>query len=282
MKLSKLYSNKPDLFSPIQFLPGLNVILAEIRLPENKLKDTHNLGKTTLGRLIDFCLLSSRDKNFFLFKHFNLFKDFIFFLEIKLLDGSLITIRRGVEESTKISFKRHNLMFQDFSDLPEESWEHWNVPFEKSRELLDGILDLRDLKPWPYRKIIGYLLRTQEDFLDVFQLQKFASKHSDWKPFIAHLLGFNAQNMIKHYEKEADLAQMESEEETVRKELGGSIEDISRIEGLRLLKRNEAEKKQRLLDEFDFRAIDKEKMKTVVDELIPELPVLMRNGILCR
>lgn len=267
MKLSKLYSNKPDLFSPIQFLPGLNVILAEIRLPENKLKDTHNLGKTTLGRLIDFCLLSSRDKSFFLFKHINLFKDFIFFLEIGLLDGSSITIRRGVEEATKISFKRHNLMFQDFSDLPEISWDHWNVPFDKAKELLDGILDLRNLKPWSYRKIIGYLLRAQEDFLDVFQLQKFASKHSDWKPFIAQLLGFNAQTIIKHYEKEANLTQMESKEETVRKELGGSIEDISRIEGLILLKQNEVEKKQRLMDEFDFRAIDKEKMKTIVDDL---------------
>jgi uncharacterized protein YydD (DUF2326 family) len=64
-----LYSNKPELFEPIAFRSGLNVVLGEIRLPENKKKDTHNLGKTTLGSLIDFCLLAGRDPRFFLFKH---------------------------------------------------------------------------------------------------------------------------------------------------------------------------------------------------------------------
>ncbi len=267
MRLSKLYSNIPNLFAPIQFLPGLNVVLAEIRLPENKLKDTHNLGKTTLGRLIDFCLLSKRDKAFFLFKHFDLFKDFVFFLEVELLDGSFITLRRGVEEATKISIKRHAQPFKDFSDLPDVSWDHFAVPFDNAKKLLDGILDLRDLKPWPYRKIIGYLVRTQEDFRDVFHLRKFASRHADWKPFLAHLLGFSAQSIIKHYEKEAELTQKESEEDIIKKELGGSIEDISRIEGMLLLKQNEADKKQRLLDAFDFRQIDKDKTKIVVDEL---------------
>ena len=58
MKLSKLYSNKPDVFEPVDFAPGLNVVMAEIRLPENRNKDTHNLGKTTLGRLLDFGFLA--------------------------------------------------------------------------------------------------------------------------------------------------------------------------------------------------------------------------------
>ena len=69
MKLSKLYCNLSDLFGPIDFREGLNVVLAEIRLPKNKDKDTHNLGKTTLGKVIDYCFLAGRDKEFFLFKH---------------------------------------------------------------------------------------------------------------------------------------------------------------------------------------------------------------------
>ncbi len=69
MKLSRLYTNQPEKFAPIDFEPGLNVVLAEIRVPANKRKDTHNLGKTTLGRVLDFCLLSKRKPNFFLFKH---------------------------------------------------------------------------------------------------------------------------------------------------------------------------------------------------------------------
>jgi uncharacterized protein YydD (DUF2326 family) len=78
MKLSRLYSNKPELFEPVDFVQGLNVIKAEIRLPENRDKDTHNLGKTTLGRMLDFGFLAGRDAKFFLFKHLDLFKEFVF------------------------------------------------------------------------------------------------------------------------------------------------------------------------------------------------------------
>jgi uncharacterized protein YydD (DUF2326 family) len=79
MRLSKLYSNHHNIFTPIVFNVGLNVVMAEIRLPENKDKDTHNLGKSTLGRLIDFTLLSKQDPNLFLLKHYDLFEDFVFF-----------------------------------------------------------------------------------------------------------------------------------------------------------------------------------------------------------
>src|ERR1039458_9199633 len=88
MKLSRLYSNKPALFAPVEFVSGLNVVMAEIRLPENRNKDTHNLGKTTLGRMLDFGFLAGRDAKFFLFKHIDLFKEFVFFLEIELMDAS--------------------------------------------------------------------------------------------------------------------------------------------------------------------------------------------------
>jgi uncharacterized protein YydD (DUF2326 family) len=143
MKLSRLYSNKPERFEPVEFVAGLNVVLAEIRLPENRGKDTHNLGKTTIGRLLDFGLLLGRDSKFFLFKHYDLFKVFVFFLELELEDGSCLTIRRSVEEASKISFKRHQAHHQDFSLLPIRDWDHQEVAFDRARELLDGILDWR-------------------------------------------------------------------------------------------------------------------------------------------
>src|SRR5581483_6235794 len=173
MKLSRLYANKSRLFQPIEFSSGLNVVVGEIRLPRNREKDTHNLGKSTLVGLLDFCFLAGRDKQFFLFKHLDLFKDFVFFLEIELADASYLTVRRNVEEATKISFKRHAARQQDFVDLPESEWDHWEIPFDRARDLLDSILDWRALKPWSYRKCIGYLLRSQADYGDVFHLQKF-------------------------------------------------------------------------------------------------------------
>lgn len=267
MKLSRLYSNKPGLFEPVDFIQGLNVVMAEIRLPENRDKDTHNLGKTTLGRLLDFGFLAKRDPKFFLFKHLDLFKDFIFFLEIELQDASFVTLRRGVEEATKISFKRHEAGHQDLSALPMADWDHRDVPFDRARDLLDGLLDWRALKPWSFRKGLGYLLRSQDDFRDVFQLRKFASAHADWKPFLAHILGFDAQLVAQHYEKEEELTEKQATAQTIKNELGGSIEDISKIEGILLLKQKEAEKKQKLLDAFDFRTHDKDQTKQLVDDI---------------
>lgn len=267
MKLSKLYSNKPDRFVPVSFSPGLSAVLAEIRVPDNRNKDTHNLGKTTLGRVINFCLLSRRDPNFFLFKHEDRFGDFIFFLELHVLDGSYITVRRAVREASKISFKRHDTPDKDFSDLPDAQWDHSDVAFEKAQELLDGALDLRDLTPWDYRNVVGYMIRSQDDYRDVFQLRKFSGAHADWKPFLAHLLGFDAQLIVEHYKKDEELAKKKEQEETIKQELGGSVGDISKIEGMLLLKQKEAEKKQALLDAFDFRQADKDKTRLVVDEL---------------
>jgi len=274
MKLSNFYSNRPDIFDPVSFNTGLCVVLAEIRLAENRAKDTHNLGKSILGRLIDFSLLAGRDPKFFLFKHEDLFKDFVFFLEIELLDETYVTVRRGVKEATKINFKRHPARHQDFSDLENADWDHADVPFERAKEILDGILDLRAIQPWSYRKCLGYLLRSQDDYRDVFQLGGYNAKHAYWKPFLAHILGFDSKLLADHYDKEEELSKKQADENTIKNELGGSIEDISKIEGILLLKQKEAEKKQKLLDSFDFRTEDKAKTKQVVDEIDEQIAAL--------
>lgn len=275
MKLSKLYCNKPDLFGPIDFRSGLNVVLAEIRLPENRNKDTHNLGKTTLGRMIDFCFLAGRDPKFFLFRHEELFKDFVFFMEIELADSYYVTVRRGVVEATKISFKKHEASHQDFTELPEEDWDHLNLPFERAREMLDSLLDWRAVSPWDFRKGLGYQLRSQDDFQDVFQLRRFGvGAHADWKPYVAHILGFDHKLIAQHYEKEAQLEEKKTKAATVKAELGGSVDDIGNIEGILLLKQKDAEKKQKLLDAFDFRQQDKEHTKELVDEIDTRIATL--------
>ena len=277
MKLSKLYTNRPSVFEPVDFSRGLNVVIAEIRLPENHDKDTHNLGKTTLGRLLDFGFLAKRDPHFFFYKHSDLFKDFIFYLEIELQDESYVTLRRSVEDASKISFKKHPARQQDFSTLAISEWDHQDVPFKRARKLLDGMLDWRAFKPWSYRKGMGYLLRTQADFLEVFQLRKFVAKHADWKPLLAQLLGFKAELVSQHYAKEAELVSAREREQAIEKELGGSVDDMSKTEGLLLLKQKEAEKKQSLLDAFDFRALDKNRTKQLVNDMDERIATLNKE-----
>jgi len=77
-----------------------------------------------------------------------------------------------VEDATKISFKKHEARHQDLSALPMAEWDHQDVPFDRARDLLDGLLDWRAIKPWSFRKGLGYLLRSQDDFRDVFHLRK--------------------------------------------------------------------------------------------------------------
>jgi len=274
MKLSRIYCDKPGLFGAIEFSTGLNVVLAEIRLPENQDKDTHNLGKTTLGRLIDFCFLAGRDPKFFLFKHEDLFKNFVFFLEIELADSSYVTVRRGVEEASKICFKKHEAARQDFTELPKSDWDHVDLPFERAREMFDSLLDWRAISPWQYRKGLGYQLRSQDDYQDVFQLRRFAGKHADWKPYVAHILGFDYKPIELHYEKKAQLEEKKIKAEMVKTELGGSVDDTGKIEGILLLKQKDAEKKQNLLDAFDFRQQDKEQTKQLVDEVDTRISAL--------
>jgi uncharacterized protein YydD (DUF2326 family) len=274
MKLSRLYTNKPDLFEPVDFVPGMNVVLAEIRLPENRNKDTHNLGKTTLGRVLDFCFLAKRNPEFFLFKHSDLFKEFVFYLEIELADASYLTVRRSVENASKISFKKHEASRQDFAGLSESEWDHLDMPFTRGIEMLDSLLDWRAIKPWDYRKGLGYQLRSQDDFSEVVHLSKFLGAHSDWKPFLSHILGFNAQLITLHYQKEDQLEEKKAEAQTVERALGGTIEDISKIEGILLLKQQDAAKRQKVLDAFDFRAQDKDSTKQLVDEIDERISAL--------
>jgi len=253
------------LFSVINFNSGVNVVIAEIRLAENLKKDTHNLGKTTLGRLLDFCLLAERKKNFFLFRHLEVFKEFVFFLEIELMDASYVTVRRSVKNASKISFKKHENSNQDFTKLTEALWDHIDISLESARDMLDSLLDFRAIKPWTFRNSLGYLLRSQDEYRDIFQLH--FSKHAHWKPFLAHILGFDAKLVRNYYEKEQELEQKKAKEQTIKDELGGSVEDLSKIEGILLLKQKEVNKRTLLLDAFDFRSEDKGLTKRLVDDL---------------
>lgn len=267
MRLSKLYCDQPSLFHAIVFSPKLNIILAEIRLPENRNKDTHNLGKSTLGRLLDFCFLSTRNAGHFLIKHIDIFRKFSFLLEIELPDGSFVTIRRSVNNASKVSFKKHTQKHQDFSKLPENEWDHYEIPFKRSRVLLDGFLDWSGLNEWPYRKGLGYHLRSQEDYRDVFQLKKYAGPHGDWKPFLAYLLGFDSDLIKSHYDIEATCERLQAEQETLAKEFGGDSNDVSKIEGLLLLKKEEETKKSEFLSSFNFHSVDIEKTKCLVEKI---------------
>lgn len=266
MRLTRIYSNKPDVFTPIVFNQGFSAVVAEIRVPENQLLDTHNLGKTTVGQLVDYCLLKGKSKTFFLFKHEE-FADFTFYLEVELDSGGFVTIARPVMPGPQVDILRSDVSIPDARSLDVDDWDHVGLPFTRAKHLLDGIFAIRALQPWPFRKVVGYLIRSQRDYNDVFQLNKFSGPHRDWKPFVAHLLGLSAEPVIDLYTKRDEREAAETRLATLAAEWGGDQIDVSLIDGLLDVKRRAIADKLNAVTSFQF--LDEERRRTseVVDEV---------------
>jgi uncharacterized protein YydD (DUF2326 family) len=277
MKLSKIYSNNEAVFNSIKFHEGLNVILGEIRLPGNIDKDSHNLGKSKLCELIDYCLLKEKSQDFFLFKHFDVFKDFIFFLEIVLNDGSYLTIRRSVESNTKVQLKIHEEINQDLNTLESSEWDYKDLGLDKSKLILDSILSLHAIEPWDYRTAINYALRSQEDFLDIFKLSNFLGRHINWKPYIGHTLGFNAKNLTKNYELVGLQGKTEDKLNDLVNEIGDILGDQEEVlAGLYQNKKTAILELQSQMDEFNFDQLDSQTIDTLTDDIEAEISDLVK------
>lgn len=262
-----MYSNFPDKFSPIIFNGGLNFIYGEIRHPENKTKDTHNLGKTPLARLLDFMFLAKRHKEQFLFKNKGIFSDFIFFLEIQLSENEYLTIKRSVENNTKIGFYSHNSSNQDYRILSEGSWYEL-TSFDNAKTYLDGKLNFTAIKSWQYRQLIGYLIRTQDDFYQVFQLQKYRGQDVDWKPYMADLLGFNGDLAKQRYQlgKQVNDLELKIKEQNISDDKK-ALEELSRVDGRLLIRKNELSKLKEFVENFNFREVDRQTVEDLVSEI---------------
>lgn len=262
MKLLRIYSTDPQVFVPVEFNPGVSAVLAEIRVPKERGVDSHNLGKSTFGTVIDYCLLRGKDKKDFLYKHFDRFKQFTFYLELQLDDTSFLTIGRPVDPGTRVRFKRSLTAGHDMSLAVDDDWDHLDVPFDKAKDLLDGWLSLDVLRPWRFRKLAGYLLRGQRDYDDVFQLGKFSGKHQDWKPFVGHLLGLEPAPIEALYSKHQELADSRSQLGGILREWGDAEVDPVAIGGVIAAKRREIERRQRSLDAF---RLGPEEVRTVTE-----------------
>ena len=261
----KLYSNRKE-FEDVCFHDGLNVVLGEIHLEKDREKDTHNLGKSTLCQLLDFCLLKKRDNHFFLFSHKDLFQEYIFYLEIQLKDGRYLTIRRAVAEPSKVWLLVTADRGVDGRDLEDDSWTHGRLPFERAKMLLDGLLSYEALPPWDYRKILTYLFRGQDAFAEVFR-PPYRGKDRDWKPFLLHVMGFDSNLFERQYELEADIDRLKEQERHLVGQLSDGSDDSGEIDALIAIKQREVDELQSFLNEFELEPHDQAAVRELVDEV---------------
>lgn len=268
MKLIKVFSDGP--FKNVKFYEGYNIVLATIHDKENK-KDTHNLGKTSLLVVIDFLLLSTFTKNSPILAN-PTFSTQTFFLELLLNSGKYLTIRRGLEKPSKISFKLNDAPLENF-DMPTE-WDKENVAFEEAKDILNTYLGYDMLTNWSYRKSISYFLRSQKDYLDVFQLNKFKGKHIGWKPFVFDLLGFDGSLVEKKLHCDDEIVAKKSEIATLQKQASIDIAERDKIVGLIEIKTEEKARAESEIDKFNFYSQDATVTRELIDSIDTQLQSL--------
>jgi uncharacterized protein YydD (DUF2326 family) len=272
MKFSKIYSNENAQFHNIEFNEGLNVVLAEITDKSKTEKDTHNLGKTLLISIIDFLLLKniSQKSNFFLTK--GGFEEQVFFVELKLNSGKYIIIRRGVDNPTKISCKINEYKLDGFQT--QLNWDEENLPLDKAKKKINEYLGFDVLPAWDYRKSVTYFLRTQNDFRDVFKLDKFKGRDKDWKPFMFDLLGFDEAVILQKYDLEDEKKELEKKIETLQKEADINIDERDRIKGLLDIKSDDKKEIEDKIDKFNFYEKDKAINQELVENIDSRIQLL--------
>ncbi len=279
MKLSKLYCNK-DNFKSIEFnLEGLNVIYAEVKTEVNEKKNSHDLGKTKLAEIIDFLLLKSIDKHHFLLKireaEQSIFYDYVFYLELQLISGQFLTIKRNVATNTKISFSLSEERTTDFS--PPKNWDYRDIAFKKSKKILSEYLkmDFFFNKEYDYRKSISYSLRTQDDFKDVYKLNKFTGgKDIDWKPFMFDLLGFNGDLLKLKYENDLKIDNINQFIDGLKNEFSVKVEERDEIVAEKSIVENEHKEIESQIDKFNFYQQDKELINQGIEKIEKEIGTL--------
>ncbi|WP_348824672.1 DUF2326 domain-containing protein [Flavobacterium aestuarii] len=274
MKLSKLYSNKEN-FKNISFnLNGVNVIYADVQTELKDKKNSHDLGKTKVAELIDFLLLKKIDKKDFLLKlldsnNKSIFNEYIFYLEIGLNDGRFLTVRRGIENNTKIAFSLSEKRSEGF--IAPLKFDFENISIDKAKEVLAEFLNLDFFfdKNYDYRKALSYNLRTPpDDYKDVFQLSKFSNgKHKYWKPFIFDLLGFDGDLLLKKYENDDEIEELKGFIGTLKREYKIDKKDRdSLIAEKRSIEENNIEIEKKI-DAFNFYEQDKKLIENGISDI---------------
>ena len=258
MQISRIYTNRDSLFTPIEFnaknlSSRLNVIFAEVKRKKARTGDSHNLGKTTLIGLLDFLLLKDITRSdHFLYKHMGRFNGFVFFLELAIHGGGYVTIRRSVSNPISIALVKFPAS-ADHAQLPEDQWNHWDIGLKPARKALDAHLDLSAISPWDFRVGVSYFLRTQADYTDYFQIQKFMQgKDRAWKPYLAAVLGLNHGAIGRKYKIEDEIGEKTKERKARFAEINVKNRDKGELATRIEILKDEVSEIDKKLDGFDF------------------------------
>ena len=189
MKISKLYSSNPN-FKSIIFDKGINFILS----------NDNNVGKSSLFKLIDFCLLG--DKSFLGQEQF---KDYIFYIELQIASNRYITIKRPTVGGKNIELKitKHKSMLLDERDFNKKG------SLGVAKSFFENKVNYSINK---FRTYVTYFLRDTDNQSDVFILNKYSSSHEiEYKTVISNLAGIDGRKIKRKYDLDKQIEKAEPE-----------------------------------------------------------------------
>ena len=270
MKISKIYSNKQ--FKNIEFNEDFNVIIGRIFDRTKMEKDTHCLGKTALISVIDFLLLERFDRRNSRVLGKNIFRRKVFFAELLLNNGKYLIIRRDIDNPSKISFKLNDFKSDGFKQ--DFNWDEEDLPFEKAKKRLNEYLGFDVLKNWQYRTMVTYFLRTQEDYQDVFKLNKFKGKDKYWKSMMFDMLGFDGEVVKQKADLEEQQDEFKKQINILQTEAQIDAKEKDKIQGFLDIKRDEKQKTEEQIDKFNFFEKDKITNQELVEDIDTQIQTL--------
>ena len=162
-------------------------------------------------------------------------------------------------------------------------WDHVDISLQEAVKLLDAWLDLRVLTPYDYRKAITYFLRSQGDWSDELQLEKFQlGRDLYWKPFVAHLFGFDANAVQRKYELDDDIAKLRSKQSEYQAEVQFKEEELPGLIARISIANQYLLDIERQLDSFSFDSEERRLIQEVVDSIEEEIADLNNTIYDCR
>lgn len=258
MKLSKLYSSDSRFEAIIFNTDNINAILATGDKP-------HSIGKTTLFKLISYCLMRDEKPSFL---KQGVFKDFTFYLELELDSNSFITIKRSVSGRANSGIKLHSES-KSCLDLKKDDYDFFGADTKALAYLNEHLkFQINGKKIRNFRKYLGYFLRDKDDFTHSFMLNKYKKgKDVEWKTVVASMIGLDDIAVRKKFDIEKEVERLESEIKYLENNENCNVTDIEVINETIIVLYTELEEKEKLYQSFDFALKENNVNKELVDDV---------------
>lgn len=179
MYLLKLYSDPPGLFESVTFKNGVNFIYGKKDVDNPRLS-LNSIGKSTFLDLLDFCLLSSYQKNHSprLFAANDIIDDYNIILEFRI-SGKIYKIKRNVNSPKEVffginnEFRKHDIeKLREF--LAKKIFQRDDYPGKFNadwyRSLMNFYLKIQKFKKEQFSDPIKYMRDVTENEINIYQL----------------------------------------------------------------------------------------------------------------